>query len=495
MDTQTLISQYAAAVILAGENERQRLYQQALIEIAEKANLDVASAEEAFRQAMECVEDVKKFISPDNYDHILGNINTKHGEIAEMLEVEIGKAHDYMQGIFPRWNMNKKAIGRTGPVDYIFDGFSVQSKFCNGANNSLEAILKHIDAYPDFCQKGFYQIPKDQYATIQKILQGDGTGDVSISMTNAIKAKIEEVVQKTGKPIEEVLRPGRFAYDDVQLGRVDAVLNAEEGVIRGEHKTKIETSHKDAGKKTAEAEKMVEPSLEQSLKYSFISGVIGGAAEAGTCIYAKIKSGKKITDFTAADWKDVGIDFGKGGLKGGASGMSVYWLMKMTNCPASIAAAMTSATIGIGSLAVNYSKGKITKDEFIGGAYSLSYETSVVAVGAIVGQIAIPIPILGAMLGSTISKVAYDLTKNFFDGQEIALVKEMEERYNAAEERMEKDLSTYDNVLNVYYDTLNALISSSTKYDCFALMNSISLCNKFGINPLTMENIDIYVRG
>ena len=167
----------------------------------------------------------------------------------------------------------------------------------------------------------------------------------------------------------------------------------------------------------------------------------------------------------------------------------------MTNCPASIAAAMTSATIGIGSLAVNYSKGKITKDEFIGGAYSLSYETSVVAVGAIVGQIAIPIPILGAMLGSTISKVAYDLTKNFFDGQEIALVKEMEERYNAAEERMEKDLSTYDNVLNVYYDTLNALISSSTKYDCFALMNSISLCNKFGINPLTMENIDIYVRG
>lgn len=495
MDTQALISQYTAAIIQAGENERQRLYQQALIDIAEKANINIASAEEAFQQALKCVENVRCFISSDNLDHILGNMNTKHGEIAEKLEVEIGKAHDHMQGIFPRWNMDKKAIGRTGPVDYIFDDFNVQSKFCNGANNSLEAILKHLDAYPNFCQKGFYQIPKDQYATIQKILHGDGTGEVSVRMTNAIKTKIELVIQKTGKPIEEILQPGRFSYDDVQLGRVDAVLNAEEGLIRGEHKTKIETIHKDAGKKTAEAEKMVEPSLKQSLKYSFISGVISGAAEAGTCIYGKIKSGKKITDFTASDWKDVGIDFGKGGLKGGASGMSIYWLTKMTNCPASIAAAMTSATIGIGSLAVNYSRGKITKDEFIGGAYSLSYETSVVAVGAIVGQITIPIPVLGAMLGSTISKVAYDLTKNFFEGQENALVKEMEERYNAVEERMQKDIKDYANVTDVYYKTLNLLISTSGQYDSFALMNSISLCKKLGVDPLTMENIDIYMRG
>lgn len=491
MNMQTLISQYTAEIIRAGENEKQRLYQQALIDIAEKANIDIASAEEVFQQALKCVENVRCFT--EHLDHVLGNMKTKHGEIAEMLEVEIGNAHDHMQGVFPRWNIDKDAIGRTGAVDYVFIDFNVQSKFCNGANNSLDAILKHLDTYPDFGQKGFYQIPKDQYATIQKILQGDSVGEISAKTANAIKAKIDLVVQKTGKPIEGILHPSRFSYEDVQLGRVDAVLNAEDGRIRNEHTTKIETIHKDASKKIADAEKIVKPSLEESLKYSFISGVISGAAEAGTCIYGKIKSGKKITDFTGSDWKDVVIDFGKGGVKGGASGMSIYWLTKITNSPASIAAAMTSATIGIGSLAVDYKRGKITKDEFIGGAYSLSYETSIVAVGAIVGQIVIPIPVLGAMLGSTISKVAYDLTKNFFEGQENALVKEMEERYNAVEKRMKEDLSNYDNVINVFYKTLNVLISSSEQYDCFALMNSISLCEKLGIDPLTMDTIDTYM--
>lgn len=489
---QTLISQYTAEIIRAGENEKQRLYQEALIKIAEKANLDIASAENVFQQALKCVDEVRCFT--ENLDHVLGNMKTKHGEIAEMLEVKIGNAHDYMHGVFPKWNIDKDAIGRTGPVDYIFDGFNVQSKFCNGANNSLDAILKHLDTYPDFGQEGFYQIPKDQYATIQKILQGEGVGEISAKTANAIKAKIDLVAQKAGKPIEEILRPGRFSYEDVQLGRVDAVLNTEEGLIRDEHKNTIGQIHKDADEKITKSEKIVKPSFEESLKYSFISGVISGAAEAGTCIYGKIKSGKKITEFTTSDWKDVGIDFGKGGIKGGASGMSIYWLIKMTNCPASIAAAMTSATIGIGSLVVNYSRGKITKDEFIGGAYSLSYETSVVAVGAIVGQIAIPVPLLGAMLGSTISKVAYDLTKNFFEGQENALVKEMEEKYNAVEERMQKDLSNYDNIINVFYETLNILISSSEQYDCFALMNSISLCNKLGINPLTMDTIDAFMK-
>lgn len=487
-----MTNQYAAAIIQAGEDKKRQLYQEAIEAIARHTQTDVASAEEAFRNALSCIDGARDFI--EDCSHILGNMKTKHGEVAEMFEVKIGNAHDYMAGVAPRWNINKDEIGRMGPVDYIFDGIPVQSKFCNGANKSLEAILGHLDTYPDFGDKGFYQIPKDQYATIQKIMHGDGTEGLGSKAVNAMKAKLDDIASRTGKPIDEIIRPARYSYDDVQLGKAGEVLNSEEGAVRAMHKEKLEQIHKDANKQVKESKKLTAPSLEEALKYSLISGVIGGAAEAGTCIYEKVKSGKKISDFTSADWKDAGVDFGKGGLKGAASGMGIYWLTKIANCNSSIASAMASATLGIASLAYDYNKGKITKDEFTGGVYGLSYETSVVAMGAIVGQAIIPVPVLGAMLGSTICKVAHGMAKNFFEGQENAIIKEMEERYNDADRQAQKEFSEYADSLNAFYKELDWLICSAEENDCYALMCSIMLCRKLGIDPLTLDTIDDYMK-
>lgn len=494
MDVQIIINQYVAALVQANENEKQRIYQEALCKIIEQSQMDINSANEAFRKALDLVEEVRTFVSEPNLSNILGSSKTKHGEIAEMLEVKIGDAYDCMNGTTPRWSMDKDVIGRTGPIDYVFDGIAVQSKFCNGTNNTLNAVLAHLDKYPNFGDEGFYVIPKNHYDTIQKILHGDGVENLNIKSINAINSKLEEIVQKTGKPIEEILQSGRFSYEDVQLGRVDAVLNNEEGRIRIQQKENIEQIHKDTKEKLKTNEETIKPSLQESLKFSLINGAVGGTLEAAQCIYKKIKSGKKIGDFTPTDWKEVGIDFSKGGIKGGISGMGIYWLTKFANCSASIASAMASATIGIGSLALSYQRGKITKDEFIGGAYALSYETSIVTVGAIVGQMAIPVPVLGAMLGSTISKFAYELTKNFYANCENSLIEEMEDKYNRVESKMQKDFSQYANKLSNYYKELNALIIMSEKYDCYALLNSQSLCRKLGIEPLGLDTIDVYMR-
>ena len=55
---------------------------------------------------------------------------------------------------------------------------------------------------------------------------------------------------------------------------------------------------------------------------------------------------------------------------------------------------------------------------------------------------------------------------------------------------MKKDFSQYANKLSNYYKELNALIIMSEKYDCYALLNSQSLCRKLGLETLGLDTID-----
>lgn len=92
----------------------------------------------AFYKATEQVEKVRDFVSEPN--HILGSDLTKHGEIAEQVEVGIRNAksclhQQEMQATFD-------GVGRTAPEDYVINGLDVQSKFFNGVNkNYLSTLL------------------------------------------------------------------------------------------------------------------------------------------------------------------------------------------------------------------------------------------------------------------------------------------------------------------------------------------------------------------
>ena len=95
-------------------------------------------------------------------EHILGNPKTKHGEIAENVDVWFHNADQIMH--------NRKAdatfedVGRTVAADYKVHGVDVQSKYINGANNSLSHVLKHMKDYKGnyeaFGKDGYYVIPK-----------------------------------------------------------------------------------------------------------------------------------------------------------------------------------------------------------------------------------------------------------------------------------------------------------------------------------------------
>ncbi|MGQ4648456.1 hypothetical protein [Lyngbya aestuarii] len=115
-----------------------------------QASLD--SQDAAFAKAIEQVAKVRDFVGTP--EHILGNNKTKHGEIAEQVEVGIRNARSYLRQ--QTTNATFDGVGRTAPADYLIDGIQVQSKFINGVSNNLDHVLKHMGKYGNFGRDGSY---------------------------------------------------------------------------------------------------------------------------------------------------------------------------------------------------------------------------------------------------------------------------------------------------------------------------------------------------
>ncbi|MEZ9922079.1 hypothetical protein AB4342_18280, partial [Vibrio breoganii] len=89
---------------------------------------------------------------------------TKHGEVAEKIEIAIRNARQALdQNAFKpeEFTATFEGVGRTAPEDYIINGIEVQSKFINGINNNLKHVIDHMDKYDHFGRDGsYYHIPK-----------------------------------------------------------------------------------------------------------------------------------------------------------------------------------------------------------------------------------------------------------------------------------------------------------------------------------------------
>jgi len=105
--------QTVAAIVLDGVVREEKLYIDRLTEIQLKAAEDIQTAHEALNESLSYVENVRDFVSDTS--HILGAMPTKHGEIAEHVQVEIGNAQRVMQHLRP--NATFEGVGRTAPED------------------------------------------------------------------------------------------------------------------------------------------------------------------------------------------------------------------------------------------------------------------------------------------------------------------------------------------------------------------------------------------
>ncbi|MEX6312716.1 hypothetical protein AB6G19_01980 [Providencia manganoxydans] len=202
--------------------------------------LKLEQQDRAFEFAKLQMQKVREFIeSPNN---ILGSVHTKHGEIAEQVEVGVRNARQAIkEGLESEDALSAtfKGVGRTAPEDYRIDGIDVQSKFINGINQNLTHVLDHMNTYSDFTQgKSFYHIPKDTWQTIQDVLDGKPVDGLSEKTIRAIKDKVAEIENLTGRPFFDVVRPALSDYKDVQLGKIEETLDKHDQELTEQNEVK-----------------------------------------------------------------------------------------------------------------------------------------------------------------------------------------------------------------------------------------------------------------
>jgi len=436
------------------------------------------SQDQSFARALNEVQKVRDFVgSPEN---ILGSQLTKHGEIAEHVEVGITNARSYIQGGAERATF--EGVGRTAPSDYILDGVEVQSKFINGINNNLDkGIIGHLGKYPDFTQDGgYYHIPKDQFSVIDKILKGDQVDGLNQKTIDTIKANVREIEATTGDDFYNVVKPSTSNYGEVQQGNIHNTLDTHEQELSKENvklKEEISETHK--------------ASLTDGLKAAGVAAIVGGTLSFTSSLYLHYKNGKNPFkgDLTLEDWRKLGIDTAKGAAVGGVTGGVIYGLTNYASLSAPFAAAVVSAGKSLSSLFQDYRNGYITNGEFTDMGLIVCAESAIVGLATAAGQTFIPIPILGAVIGSLAGQVMINLLGDD-SGKAISQINEELKEFLSSLE------ATYQQVVKKILDDFKRLgdltvAAFDFELNCRLLNSSVMLAEAYGVeNEKILKNIE-----
>lgn len=393
-------------------------------------------------------------------EHIKGSMAAKHGEIAEHVQVRFENADNLIVGKQPAYTFN--GVGRNAPEDYLKNGQPVQSKFVQ-ESLSIDAIKEHLKKYPDFIAKGgSYDIPRDYYEQIEKWLKlspeelKNLPSSENGSVTRKVVEKVREFEKANNVKFEDVVNPAQASYDEVQLGNVDKTIDSKEQEIN-------EVDKEERQKYNAKAK----ASLKEGIVAASISAAIDGVLSFGTSFFSKINQKKNLSDFDKEDWLDILKNTGIGVVRGGASGGGIYALTNVANMSAPLAACLVSATIGTVSQAIELAKGNISMDDFLYNIPEMAVNTAVSGIGAVVGQIAIPIPVVGAMVGSIVSTTVLGVIKDkVFDGGYYVLLNNAKYEYRVSStyitlvDVLEKNRQRFEETVTLFSQYMNEISSN-----------------------------------
>ena len=163
---------------------------------------------------------------------------------------------------------------------------------------------------------------------------------------------------------------------------------------------------------------------------------------------------------------------------------------------APFASAIVSSTMGLSSIYYDYKKGRISKSEYADAACSLSVEAGIAAIGSAIGQAVIPIPILGAIVGSAVAKSSLEISKYIMGKKEARFIKELESQYKELVAKLDEESREILSKIEDYFNKLGGLIEAALNTDVNkSLLGSINLCRFVGVeesliihNPLELDN-------
>ena len=347
-----------------------------------------------------------------------------HGFIAERAQVSIANARKLVEGLKTEYIL----VDDNSPVDLLRNGAPIQQKF-SAANWSLNAIKEHFGKYPEYIKNGGkYQIPKDFYAMLQKYVAMPAEQGSELVGTERFRYDlVQRFLDESGVEFNDI-EPAVIDYRDVYKDSIHEAI--------GKEKDNIEDTDQNRRNQFHEKSK---PSLQEGLQTTAISAAIEGGMIFCLGVAKKLKSGKKLNEFNEQDWKDIGIDAAKGTGKGAIRGASIYTLTNFTATPAAVASALVTASFGMATQAWLLRQGKITSEEFIENSEVVCLDVTVSAIASVTGQILIPIPVLGAVIGNAVGMFMYGIAKNNLSKQEQALIL----GFNESIQKLNEQLDTH----------------------------------------------------
>lgn len=359
-----------------------------------------------------------------------GGTTGVHGFIAEFAETGIRNSRDVFQGL----QESTKLLNNNGSADLLLHGKEAQMKFYA---NILEGI-KQATNYREM----MLVIPKDQMDVVEKIMEGYTDivyNDYPLSATKIsnIRHVIDNESSIRGVSFDEWLKPSINNYRDIQKNTIKSTLSSETKNIK-----KLELDDKNEITKSARNERIcanqaAQPSFKEATKVAGIGVAVQGGFNFGDYIFKKHKKGKEVWEFNSKEWIECGVTTMDGATRGGLTGYAIYGLTNVCHLAAPSAAALTSGTIGLTETIIKFRNGDIDDDGFIDLVTFNAIDASGVAIGAAVGQMIVPLPVVGALIGSIIASTSLKLGKDMFNEHELQVIEKYQEKVNLFIEQLE----------------------------------------------------------
>ena len=156
-------------------------------------------------------------------------------------------------------------------------------------------------------------------------------------------------------------------------------------------------------------------------------------------------------------------------------------LTNFASVPAPMASAMVTATLGMLSQAYKLNNGDITAEEFIDNSEAVCLDVTMSAVASMLGEILIPIPVLGAIIGNTVGMFMLNISRSYLSAEEQKLIHSYQREMDAITSQMEEAEKKHIESLCAELDKYSSLISYAFDPDVnIRFANILSRANLVG---------------
>lgn len=208
-----------------------------------------------------------------------------------------------------------------------------------------------------------------------------------------------------------------------------------------------------------------------TLREGGTAALTAAATASGTAfvlaVVAKRREGKRLSEFSERDWIDLAGETGSGFGKGGVRGLSIYALTNFTATSAAVASSIVTTSFSIAEQTNKLRRDQIDELEFIENSELIA---------------TIPIPVLGAVIGTTVGTVMYRAVASSLTKREAALI----ECYLAEQRTLDEQLAAeyqailekLDQSMSDYLGLLERAFSPDVQV---ALVGSVKLAAELGV--------------